>query len=1173
MGPPSSAANALPLHLQPPPTPTSASSAAPSIHPDCLICCTPILHHTIASCPHSLQICATCSLRLKLFVKRKKKGESSAEEEKKEAAQGGQSWECAFCKQPWAQVLFTREMRSEADHTAALALQGSDFAPFLYDASIDTHFQDVKTQSQFLKLRSIYCPLCESPPTPSPDGPAPSRGATKYFSSMVALNKHLNNAHNKHTCEACVTTRQVFIHEHEFFTQSQLLYHFQHGSPATGAHGPIDAHPFCQFCNQPFFSSDELYAHLSNQHRTCRFCQSDGSQKWYRHDVALRRHFASKHFLCDQGDCRHKPPDYAAFRDDISLRAHQLAAHVDKASLSQAQLRQMARVDLSVGFFDNRLPDGRSSSDAHSGGGRRGRRGGGEEELKSSGRDGPSYAADDDDGGAMEDYPSLQPAASAIEQRARLANDNIVERGRQEKREAQRGAGGGARGGRGGGDGGEAASSSSVSMQRSYSQPYGLAGRRFDTEDFPGLPPSSTPSPAPIAAPLPFRPTGPPAPADFPALRSITKADKKLRALKERGSGGGYDGPVPAPAQPTALQPSYGAAAMRAPPPPRSASTSPVPPAAAPAAASPYIDPRTVTHVPLPMPPPVAAEEAPVRNKALIAAIKAALSSDEFDSFRIQSSAYRAGNLTAGAYVDFFYHLMGYQEHSGEVERLLLELIALLPDEQKRKELHSAYATQMVWQKIARMKGSGGGAGKESGKAPKVKASIVSNKGGSAAIVSAPFEGVQTRPLRAGADEERREKEEREKAERELKALELQRKQEERRRMEEQAKVDKLEKLRVLREERLKAEAEDERRERERKERAERDQQREADAREEELQTQRSDRQRDDEAAVAAAAASTTRPEAGKAERLRAPAVSPPPPVRGGTMWTAARGAEEEEDEDDEELEPAFPSSTYLASATSTPLADPSLADVYAVGIEHLRGVVPAAMLHPLHFLTHLLELTHATLVHRHPPSIASPALRRFHPTDDARKRLLTLTQRLRYGQLLEFGRLAQLGVMPQSIYGLHSAVTQWRRFEQDGGGQTRVTEHVSEWMRGVLQEMKTGELVTLYEYLHRVLGEVVREEHADVQQAIERARSRGEREREAIVEEGGDRKLVLLKREEEGFGRGDKGGGKKGEAAGGGGDGGGGADGGDDGGGGKKKKGKRTLLFHGGLGLSSTLS
>ena len=446
----------------------------------------------------------------------------------------------------------------------------------------------------------------------------------------------------------------------------------------------------------------------------------------YRHDAALRRHFAKAHFLCDQGECKHKPPDYAAFRDAISLRAHQLAAHVERGSLSQAQLRQMARVDLNVGFFDSRLPDARGSGGSDTGRGR-GRRG--EEEYKGS-REVPSYVVDDEDGGE-EEYPVLQPSAtSAIEQRARLANENIGERSKQEKREQQRGGPGSAANHA---PSSSSSSSSSVSMQRSYSQPYGLAGRKFDTADFPTLTPTSTSNPSPtVVSPAlpPSRPTIPPAPSDFPSLKQTMKSNTKLRALKDKASL--HDVPSPTPLHPTALHPSYGAATGRAAPPPRSASTSPVPPPALPASSPPiYIDPRTVTHVPLPLPSPPPSDEAPARNRALIASIRSSLSSDEFDRFRLQSSAYRAGDLTASAYLDFFYHLMGYQQRSGEVERLLVELIALLPDEDKRRELHTAYATQMVWQKIAKMKSSGGPsqARDAAGGKSKVKATIVSNRG------------------------------------------------------------------------------------------------------------------------------------------------------------------------------------------------------------------------------------------------------------------------------------------------------------------------------------------------------------------------------------------------------------------------------------------------------------
>ncbi len=47
--------------------------------------------------------------------------------------------------------------------------------------------------------------------------------------------------------EACVESRQVLIHERPAFTHKQLLRHFKKGSGG-GSEGPIEPHPFCQFC-------------------------------------------------------------------------------------------------------------------------------------------------------------------------------------------------------------------------------------------------------------------------------------------------------------------------------------------------------------------------------------------------------------------------------------------------------------------------------------------------------------------------------------------------------------------------------------------------------------------------------------------------------------------------------------------------------------------------------------------------------------------------------------------------------------------------------------------------------------------------------------------------------------------------------------------------------------
>ena len=279
----------------------------------------------------------------------------------------------------------------------------------------------------------------------------------------------------------------------------------------------------------------------------------------YRNDNALRRHFQKQHFLCDQGDCRHREPDYAAYRDGISLRAHQLAAHVEKGSLSQAQMKQMSRVDLSVGFFDHRLPQGAQQGGRE----RQGRR---EDEYK--GRvDGPDYAHDED-GEDTEQYPSLP---SALEQRARQANSNIATKAEKGKKDSSASSSSSSS---------STSAAGSTSMQRSYSQPYGLSGRRFGGDDFPTL--SSTPSsasstssatPATAAAPFANRAGAPPNPSDFPTLKTTAKADKKLRALKEK------ERPTPT-AAPTPVHPTpvpY-SAAMHPPAPPRAISATPPPP-------------------------------------------------------------------------------------------------------------------------------------------------------------------------------------------------------------------------------------------------------------------------------------------------------------------------------------------------------------------------------------------------------------------------------------------------------------------------------------------------------------------------------------------------------------------------------------------------------------------
>jgi hypothetical protein len=99
---------------------TMNEAAAPDA-PECLLCCNPIAHFVLVSCSHTAMICATCAMRLRLFMNKEKKEEKKAITPTPTAATpapaaNGEStpsvtpttpndvvkekpkWECPFCK-------------------------------------------------------------------------------------------------------------------------------------------------------------------------------------------------------------------------------------------------------------------------------------------------------------------------------------------------------------------------------------------------------------------------------------------------------------------------------------------------------------------------------------------------------------------------------------------------------------------------------------------------------------------------------------------------------------------------------------------------------------------------------------------------------------------------------------------------------------------------------------------------------------------------------------------------------------------------------------------------------------------------------------------------------------------------------------------------------------------
>lgn len=94
-----------------------------------------------------------------------------------------------------------------------------------------------------------------------------------------------------------------------------------------------------------FFDRDELFKHLRREHFYCHFCDADGANCYYADYAALRVHFKSDHFLCEDGECAQEQFT-AVFRTEIDLRAHIASLH--SSGLSRQAARQNRTLDLEI---------------------------------------------------------------------------------------------------------------------------------------------------------------------------------------------------------------------------------------------------------------------------------------------------------------------------------------------------------------------------------------------------------------------------------------------------------------------------------------------------------------------------------------------------------------------------------------------------------------------------------------------------------------------------------------------------------------------------------------------------------------------------------------------------------------------------------------------------------
>nr|CAD7588223.1 unnamed protein product [Timema genevievae] len=259
----------------------------------CVVCFKDVTIYSIGDCDHP--VCYDCSTRMRVLCRQN---------------------ECPICRQDLPKVIFTKEVRPFRD---------LNNYTYLMDKKFKICFESAAIQTAYNKLLEHICLLCSSRPA---------------FRTFQNLKDHMKKEHELQYCNLCVDNLKIFTGERRCYTRAQLALHKRKGDPEDRSHR---GHPLCEFCDERYMDTDELYRHLRRDHLFCHFCDADGFHRYYSSYDFLRDHFQSEHYLCEEGDCLEEKFT-CVFRSEIDLKAHRASVHgrmIGKAATKQARTLEL----------------------------------------------------------------------------------------------------------------------------------------------------------------------------------------------------------------------------------------------------------------------------------------------------------------------------------------------------------------------------------------------------------------------------------------------------------------------------------------------------------------------------------------------------------------------------------------------------------------------------------------------------------------------------------------------------------------------------------------------------------------------------------------------------------------------------------------------------------------
>ncbi|KAL2941692.1 E3 ubiquitin-protein ligase hel2 [Bienertia sinuspersici] len=276
----------------------------------CAVCAETLEWVAYGSCGHK-DVCALCIARLRFIC---------------------HDLHCCICKSFSSSVFITKALGSLTRVINDFSILPADakdgkVGSFWFHEDTQAYFDDFDEYKIIKAMCKLSCSVCDQMEA---EGKRNSKRRGK-FKSIEQLKDHLSHQHDLYLCSLCLEYKKVFISEQKLFSRVQLRQHIRYGdSEVDGSKNErcgFSGHPFCEFCQIPYYGDNELYFHMSTEHYTCHICQRQQSTQYeyYKDYNDLEDHFRSGHFLCEEGTCLEKK--FVVFPTEADLKRHSALEH------------------------------------------------------------------------------------------------------------------------------------------------------------------------------------------------------------------------------------------------------------------------------------------------------------------------------------------------------------------------------------------------------------------------------------------------------------------------------------------------------------------------------------------------------------------------------------------------------------------------------------------------------------------------------------------------------------------------------------------------------------------------------------------------------------------------------------------------------------------------------